>query len=429
MTDGTVMVQDECSPSWYALVPDANGNYVTGTWVQRASLPSNYAPLYFASAVLPDGKLVVNGGEYNFCNSAETALGAIYDPVKNAWTPVPAPGGWNSIGDASSVVLANGTYMIGNCCSSVQALFDESTLTWSQVGSGKADPNSEEGWTLLRGGGVLTADVINAPNSERYKPKLNAWSSAGSIPVNLTAAEEIGPQMLRPDNSVFVAGASGHTATYRAGSWQKGPDFPVVGGQQLDVADGPGALLTNGSEMVVASPGVYNPPAYYFLFNGRTLTALGTPANAPNDSSYNVRLLVLPTGQILETDGSSDVEIYTSGGAPNAGIAPRVTSVPSTLAHGTTYAVSGTRFNGISQASAYGDDAQEASNYPLVRIVNKATGHVFYARTHGHSYMGVGSTRSVSTNFDVPPSIETGASTLYVVANGIASTGVSVVVK
>ncbi len=29
-------------------------------------MPSNYVPLYFASAVLPDGKLIVNGGEYNF---------------------------------------------------------------------------------------------------------------------------------------------------------------------------------------------------------------------------------------------------------------------------------------------------------------------------------------------------------------------------
>ena len=56
-----------------------------------------------------------------------------------------------------------------------------------------------------------------------------------------------------------------------------------------------------------------------------------------------------------------------------------------------------------------------------MRIVNNSTNHVFYARTHGHSTMGVatGST-PVSTNFDVPV-MESGPCQLYVVANGIPS--------
>jgi hypothetical protein len=69
----------------------------------------------------------------------------------------------------------------------------------------------------------------------------------------------------------------------------------------------------------------------------------------------------------------------------------------------------------------YGDDDQEATNFPLVRIVNKKTRHVFYARTHDFSFMGVASEKPVSTSFDVPSSIETGPSNLFVVANGIAS--------
>jgi hypothetical protein len=32
----------------------------------------------------------------------------------------------------------------------------------------------------------------------------------------------------------------------------------------------------------------------------------------------------------------------------------------------------------------YGDDPQAAANYPLVRITNNRTGHVFYSRTHDH---------------------------------------------
>jgi hypothetical protein len=431
MTDGTVMVQDVCSSSWYSLSPDANGNYVNGTWTQKAPLPSGYAPLYFASAVLPDGKLIVNGGEYNFCKTTETKLGAIYDPVANTWTPVAPPSGWSRIGDAQSTVLDNGIYMIGNCCTAVQALLDESTMTWTQVGTGKADSNSEEGWTLLRNGSALTVDVGHAPNSEVYTPAANAWSSAGNLPVNLIAASEIGPQILRPNDSVFVAGANGHSANYNAknGVWTQGPDLPVVASQQLDVADGPAVLLTNGAVMLPASPGIYQSPAYFYVFNGKKFASIASPPNSMNDSSYNVRLLLLPTGQVLETDGTNDVEVYTPGARVDAKIAPVITSVATTLTHGSTYKIVGKRFNGVSQANAYGDDDQQATNYPLVRIVNNATGHVFYARTHGHSFMGVGSSRSVSTMFDVPASIETGPSTLVVVTNAMSSTAVNVIVN
>ena len=84
----------------------------------------------------------------------------------------------------------------------------------------------------------------------------------------------------------------------------------------------------------------------------------------------------------------------------------------------------------MSQAAAFGDEFQTATNYPLVRITNKNTAHVFYARTHDHSTMGVATgSRIVSTFFDVPAKAETGASSLEVVANGIPSAAVSITVK
>ncbi|MFN7983783.1 MAG: fibronectin type III domain-containing protein [Vicinamibacterales bacterium] len=91
--------------------------------------------------------------------------------------------------------------------------------------------------------------------------------------------------------------------------------------------------------------------------------------------------------------------------------------------------ISGTQFNGLSQGAAYGDDWQSATNYPIVRITNVATGHVMFAKTHDHSSMGVATgSLVVSTTFDVPASIETGASTIEVIANGIpsAKTNISV---
>lgn len=68
LTDGTVMMQGNGDSVWYKLTPDNTGSYVNGTWSQLASLPPTYEPLYFASAVLADGRLVISGGEYNFGN-------------------------------------------------------------------------------------------------------------------------------------------------------------------------------------------------------------------------------------------------------------------------------------------------------------------------------------------------------------------------
>ena len=82
-------------------------------------------------------------------------------------------------------------------------------------------------------------------------------------------------------------------------------------------------------------------------------------------------------------------------------------------------------FNGLSQANVYGDDAQQATNYPVLEIVNDSSQHVKFSRTHDHSTMGVVTDGSiVSTQFDVPAITESGPSHLTVIANGIPSIGV-----
>ncbi len=436
LTDGTVMVHHEGANNgyseWYKLTPDINGSYVNGTWSQMASLASNYGPLFFASAVLPDGRLIVEGGEQNFGNYVWTNLGAIYDPLANVWTPINPPAGWSSIGDASSVVLANGTFMLANCCSSQQALLNASTLTWTSTGSGKFDENDEEGWTLLPGGKVLTVDAYvnkNDPsgtNSEVYDPGTGSWTSAGSTIAQLWDSHgsyEVGPAVLRPDGTVFATGANGvgagHTSIYNvsSGTWTPGPNFP----SNLDIADGPAALLPSGKVLMMTSPGIYQNGAVFFEWDGTNLNQVPAVPNSPIDSSWYGHMLVLPTGQVLFTDYSNDVEIYNPVGSPYPGLAPTALLTTAVLARGASFTLFGTKFNGASQASAYGDDYQAATNYPIVRITNKTTGHVFYCRTHGHNTMAVGYPGPTYTHLDIPSNMETGASYLEVVANGIAS--------
>ena len=113
LTDGTVMVHEYGNNNWWRLTPDINGSYLNGTWSQLASMSPTHGPLYFASAVLPDGRVIVEGGEYNFLQSSETNKGAIYNPTTNTWTTVNPPTGWSSIGDSPVWSSQNGTFMLG----------------------------------------------------------------------------------------------------------------------------------------------------------------------------------------------------------------------------------------------------------------------------------------------------------------------------
>jgi len=438
LTDGTLMFQGNAESDWWKLTPDITGSYLNGTWSKLASLPAGYVPDAFASAVLADGRVIIEGGEYNNNNFVLTNQGAIYDPAANTWTTVAPPTGWDYIGDSPSLLLPDGKYVVGNKLNKQMAALNPKTLKWTALSSaGKADFNAEEGWTLLPDGSILTADVKDAPNSEIYTLSQRKWVSAGSTIVDLHSPSpygcipfgpggrlcyfppgEIGPAILRPDGTVFATGStpkggtSGNTSVYdpSTGAWTPGPSFPT--GE--DAGDSFAVLLTSGDVLVEADSG------NSYVFDGTNLTeGPQTPGS----------LIVLPTGEVLVGGGFS-TEIYTSTGTYQASWAPTISTYPTTVVRGSSYTISGTQFNGLSQAAAFGDELQTATNYPLVRITNNSTGHVFYAKTHDHSTMGVATgTAPVSTNFDVPASMETGASSLEVVANGIPSTPVSITVN
>ena len=129
------MLADNGCQDWWKLTPDEFGSYVNGTWTQLASLPDGYSPLYHASAVLPDGRVIIEGGEYIFSNGVFNPVwsdqGAIYDPLADTWTSVAPPpffGGFGpfprTIGDAQSVVLFDGTFMLANALTRDTALLD-----------------------------------------------------------------------------------------------------------------------------------------------------------------------------------------------------------------------------------------------------------------------------------------------------------------
>ena len=439
LTDGSVLaLNSACNTTgnWYRLVPDSHGSYVNGNWKAAGNLPSGYNPLYFASAVIPSGQVVVMGGEYNACNAVWTTLGAVYSPSSNTWTSVASPSGWTTVGDAQSVILPSGHMMMANCCTTQEAILTLSgtTATWASTGTGKFDWNDEEGWTLLPGGKVLTVDAyVNTTccnlGYQLYSPSTGAWTTpSNNTVVNLvdSSSRELGPMVLLPNKTVFAAGATTNNAIYTVatGTWAAAPKF----GGTLDIADGPAAVLPDGNALFDTSPGVFGLGSKFFEWDGTTMNATTAPPNAPNDSSYYGNFVVLPSGQILFTDFSSDVEIYTPAGSPCAGCAPTISTVATTLTHGSkNNSITGTQFNGLTQGSYYGDDSQSATNFPLVRITD-STGKVFYCRTHGWAGGVATGTKLVSAKFDVPSTITLGTASLVVVTNGIPSAPVTVTI-
>ena len=218
------------------------------------------APLYYASAVLKDGRVFVAGGEYNVSSQVDLLTAEIYDPVADSWAAVPTPPTWNNIGDAPSCVLPDGKVLLGDINSTRTAIFDPITKTWS-LGGNKDDSSSEESWTLLPNHSILCAEVTNHPKAERYLINSNSWVSAGSTPpgsdlvLNVPGVSiEIGPAILMPDDRVFCIGATGHTAVYhvKTNTWTAGPNFRTdSNGNLLRAFDAPAALLPNGRVLCV----------------------------------------------------------------------------------------------------------------------------------------------------------------------------------
>jgi hypothetical protein len=143
----------------------------------------------------------------------------------------------------------------------------------------------------------------------------------------------------------------------------------------------------------------------------------------PNDPGiYWSRLLLLPTGQVLFSASSKNVQVYTPDGGPEESWRPTITSVTPSASD---YILQGTQLNGLSQANIYGDDCYPATNYPLVQLTNTQTHRVHYCRTSEFSTMGVATGASLQSAHFTADDVPNGTYELRVVANGISSNAFS----
>ena len=136
-------------------------------------------------------------------------------------------------------------------------------------------------------------------------------------------------------------------------------------------------LLPSGNILVVCSGGSSSTkgfggtPVYWYEYNNTGYYLQPTPPSiASNYEPYYYNMIVLPTGQILQTTGWNRFTIYTPDDTTtyNEAWRPVITNCPTTVFPGGIYKISGILFNGMSQAGMFGNDFQGATNYPLLLL-------------------------------------------------------------
>jgi hypothetical protein len=191
--------------------------------------------------------------------------------------------------------------------------------------------------------------------------------------------------------------------------------------------DTPAVLLPNGhilfSGSSEGSSGWGGPTNFYDVDPTANPITFTTVPSAPNNAKapYEGRMMMLPTGQAVYTQGSGQLSILNAVAATITN--PVITAAPAQATSGSTFTLSGTGLTGVSQTVGYGDDASQNTSYPLVRLTSSATPPtVTYARTHDHSTMAVGTGSTVvTTQVTLPASLANGVYTMEVVTNGVAS--------
>jgi hypothetical protein len=351
LTDGCVLSQDIGTRSWWKLTPDAEGQYLNGVWSQVANAP--FAPRWFASAVLRDGRVFIAGGEYSGDIDTDLNTAALYDPVADAWSMVTGQISWTSIGDAPCCVLNDGTVLVGSIDRQDCAIFDPGTGSWTTAASKQNANSNEETWTLLPDGTVLTIECKGAdagiPSerwTERYLPGAqDKWILCGQTVKDLVESSsfEIGPALLLPNGRCFCVGATANTAIYvppanieDPGKWIDGPTLPQNDGKQLGAKDAPACLLPNGKVLLALGPvngqkDDYLPPTSFYEYDPNAASDQFTLLPDPGDSNiapFNWFMLLLPTGDVMLSNGMGQIKLYQpEGGSLDAG-KPKIDGVP-----------------------------------------------------------------------------------------------------
>jgi hypothetical protein len=449
LTDGTVISSDE-DHNWSQLKPDLNGSYIFGTWTNTAAMNGNHTD--FASQVLTNGMVMVAGGEYG---AGADTNSEVYNPLSNTWTRIIVPAGLlmpgtqvdshgqvsnNGFRDPNSMLRPDGTMMVAPvypATNNQTLIYNPATTNWT-AGPATLVGQDEASWVKLPDDSILTIDS-GKTTTERYIPAQNAWVADASVPVQLydPFGTELGPALLLPNGKAIFFGSTSNTAIYTPsgssapGSWTVGTNFP--NGQGMP--DAPAAMMANGKILCAVSPTPTaanhfpSPTSFYeYDYVSNSFTQVSAPGGgatfigSAGGSAYPLTMLDLPDGSVLLAYRGASLYVYTpTNFTPLSAGQPTIYSVTQN-SDGSLH-LFGTLFNGLCAGSAYGDDEQMDSNYPLVRFTD-ASNNIRYGRTYGWSRTSVMTGSAIVSTECTVPAGATLSDTIQVVANGNASAGV-----
>jgi hypothetical protein len=386
-----------------------------------------------------------------------------------------------SFQDMTSELLDDGRVLMAPVCPKNcgdTLIFDPTKFSPSTAGSGWSLAGTlahtgtdefscseqETSWVKLQDHSVLTADPPMMPGalqtSERYIPQAtppwvadqNLGFTLFNTVYGLDSDGEEGPAFLLPNGqAIFIGGSSvygiytpgGGAAT---GSWQQFPlpTNALTVGTTLAADDKPGVMMANGKILLAlnfagTNDDPFPTPVFFFEYEPTPMgpgvfnEVAGPPGVdlnpwadcSPAPGPYFNPMLALPDGTVLMSGGCNQSQLYVytpSGpplqqGQPTIGVGPVGALIGQVSPTSNTFLLAGAGLTGISEGASFGDDAQMASNYPLVQLTD-STGHVFYARTHDWLSLAVAPSAPGNTLFDVPLTTPPNVYSLRVIVNG-----------
>jgi len=278
----------------------------------------------------------------------------------------------------------------------------------------------------------------------------NAFGTISAAPFGADDA----PAALMPNGHVLLAADAGPAAVTSSGDTTSGSNviagIPSTAGMQpgwaVTQTDGGTTTIRQGTRIVsidsatqvhisnsanatsiglgVTFGGVFSAPTNLYDFDpdAGALSPVSPASPDPflsSTPSFVTRMLVLPTGQVLFSNASRQLWVYTPDGAPHPSFRPVLNAVAYNGAG--VFTVTGKQLNGQSGGSAYGDDVESDENYPIVRLVN-STGNVYYCRTTNWSSTAVGGGSTPQTvDFTLNPEVTPGNYALILSGAGISS--------
>jgi Galactose oxidase, central domain/Kelch motif len=284
-----------------------------GAW--RVTGPLITARYYHTATLLPNGKVLVAGGNGSIGSGGILASAELYDPSTSTWRPTAPLGTRREFHTAT--LLPNGEVLVagGNGPGFLNSaeLYDPTSGTWSPTGS-LITARYFHTATLLPNGKVLVAGgngpsgILNS--AELYDPSTSSWS----LTAPMITRREFHTATLLLNGEVLVAGGFGFLRSAElydpsSGKWTL--TIPMITGRYGQTA----TLLLNGKVLVAGgygSSGFLNSVELYDPTSGtwRPTGPLGT-------ARYFHTATLLRNGKVLVAGGQNlsgalaSAELYT----------------------------------------------------------------------------------------------------------------------